>query len=173
MNILDDMGDFYSHSNWIELKYTEPCTALINPEETIPNPADKQMKTCDDSSEGKSANIVDNIIQKKFLTSGYARTSTPKGKCSHGNFPGYTAGINKDYSDSSHGQFHMQAADVSINASVQLLKSIWGSLKNDKNLNFFRLMGLHSEKLKDAWKPNISVFDLKERYPDASEDLEI
>ncbi|KAI2666891.1 von Willebrand factor A domain-containing protein 7 [Labeo rohita] len=40
-SILHTLQDFYSHSNWIELGNTEPCTALINLEESIPNPAGK------------------------------------------------------------------------------------------------------------------------------------
>jgi len=59
-------------------------------------------------------------------------------KCSNGGFPDYPDGINKDYSDSSHGELHNKAANVSINASVQLLEKIWRSLKKDPALNFFR-----------------------------------
>ncbi len=38
------LKDFYSHSNWIELGNTEPCTALINLEENIPNPAGNSVR---------------------------------------------------------------------------------------------------------------------------------
>ncbi|KAK7175489.1 hypothetical protein R3I93_002413 [Phoxinus phoxinus] len=168
--VLHTLQDFYSHSDWIELNYTDPCTALINPEENIPKAANEDMETCDDSSNGPSENIKESGIKGKFLTSGYARRSRPKGKCSHGGFPDYPDGINKDYSDSSHGSLHNKAANVSINATVQLLEKIWRSLKKDPALNFFRLMGLHSEKPKSEWKPLISFFDFKLRYPDASED---
>lgn len=60
------------------------------------------------------------------------------GKCSHGGFPDYPEGINKDYSDSSHGSLHNQAADVAIDACVQLLEKILRSLKKDPALNFLR-----------------------------------
>lgn len=43
-------------------------------------------------------------------------------------------GINKDASDSSHGSLHNKAADVAIDASVQLLEKIW---KNNDDANFF------------------------------------
>ncbi|XP_048050232.1 von Willebrand factor A domain-containing protein 7 isoform X2 [Megalobrama amblycephala] len=168
--IFHTLQDFYSHSNWIELNYTKPCTALIDPEENIPNPAKKEMETCDNSSDSNSENIKESIIKERFLTSGYARRSRPKGKCSHGGFPDYPEGINKDYSDSSHGSLHNQAADIAIDACVQLLEKILRSLKKDPALNFLRLMGLYSEKPKGEWKPLISFLDFKLRYPDASED---
>jgi len=64
------------------------------------------------------------------------------GKCSHGGPGDITAGltksldgINKDASDSSHGSLHNQAADVAIDASVQLLEKIQ---KNIDDPNFFR-----------------------------------
>ncbi|XP_067311984.1 von Willebrand factor A domain-containing protein 7 [Pseudorasbora parva] len=168
--VLHTVQDFYSHSDWIELGNTEPCTALINPEEEIPNPATKNMKTCDDSSDGPSEHIKDHIIRGKILTSGYARLFRPKGKCSHGGFPYSPDGINKDYSASSHGSLHNIAADVAINASVQLLEKILGSLTEDPALNFLRLMGLHSEMPKGEWKPLISFLNFKPRYPTATGD---
>ncbi|ROL50879.1 hypothetical protein DPX16_15123 [Anabarilius grahami] len=131
---------------------------------------EKEMETCDNSSNSNSENIKESIIKEKFLTSGYARRSRPKGKCSHGGFPDYPEGINKDYRDSSHGSLHNQAADVAIDACVQLLEKILRSLKKEPALNFLRLMGLHSEKPKGEWKPLISFLDFKLRYPDASED---
>ncbi|KAL1279367.1 hypothetical protein QQF64_026040 [Cirrhinus molitorella] len=168
--ILHVLQDFYSHTNWIELGYTEPCTALIDPEENIPNPANKHMVTCDDSPNGKSANIKDEIIKGKILTSGYVRKSKPKGKCSHGGFPDFKEGINKDYSDSSHGPLHTTAAKVAIDASVQLLEKIWRSLKKDQALIFFKLMGLCNETPKGEWKYRISLFNFKDSYPDATEE---
>ncbi|KAK2916946.1 hypothetical protein Q8A67_001320 [Cirrhinus molitorella] len=133
------LQDFYSHTNWIELGYIEPCTALIDPEENIPNPANKHM----------------------ILTSGYVRKSKPKGKCSHGGFPDYEEGINKDYSDSSHGPLHTTAAEVAIDASVQLLEKIWRSLQKDQALIFFRLMGLCNEMPKGEWTSRISLTSKK------------
>ncbi|XP_077058616.1 von Willebrand factor A domain-containing protein 7 [Siphateles boraxobius] len=87
--VFHTLQDFYSHSDWIEMGNTEPCTALINPEENIPNAANEDMETCDDFSNGLSANIKESIIKGKFLTSGYTRKSRPKGKCSHGGFADY------------------------------------------------------------------------------------
>lgn len=64
------------------------------------------------------------------------------GKCSHGGPGDFTTGlkksldgINKDASDSSHGSLHNKAADVAIDASVQLLEMIG---KNIEEPNFFR-----------------------------------
>lgn len=152
--ILHTLQDFYSHSNWIEMGNTEPCTALINLEENIPNPAEENMETCESNipDTNSGAKIKDTILKNKILTSGYFGKSKKKGKCSHGGTLDLTTGvgrswdgINKDAIDSSHGLLHNKAADVAIAASVQLLEKIW---KNNDDANFFRLMGLHQEKPK-------------------------
>ncbi|ROL50875.1 von Willebrand factor A domain-containing protein 7 [Anabarilius grahami] len=176
--ILHTLQDFYSHSNWLELGNTEPCTALINLEENIPNPAEKNQETCECPTKNCEGNILKNIIDDKILTSGYfGIKKKPKGKCSHGGPGDITAGltksldgINKDASDSSHGSLHNQAADVAIDASEQLLEKIW---KNIEDPGFFRLMGLHTEKPKGAWKARFSLFNLKSRYPDATKNSDV
>ncbi|XP_016345063.1 von Willebrand factor A domain-containing protein 7-like [Sinocyclocheilus anshuiensis] len=176
--ILHTLQDFYSHSNWIELGNTKPCTALINSEENIPNPAKPNQETCECPTKNCEGNILKNIIDENILTSGYfGIKKKPKGKCSHGGPGDITAGltksldgINKDASDSSHGSLHNKAADVAIDASVQLLEKIW---KNNNEANFFRLMGLHMEKPTGEWKTRFSLFKLKSRYPDATKDSDV
>ncbi|KAK7175488.1 hypothetical protein R3I93_002412 [Phoxinus phoxinus] len=143
--ILHTLQDFYSHSNWIEMGNTKPCTALINVEENIPNPAGKDTVTCEECSDTKcGAGILKDIIDKKILTSGYFGRTKPKGKCSHGGTLDFTTGIgksfdgiNKDYSKSSHGGQHNDAAKVAIDASVQLLENILKSIP-EGGKNFLR-----------------------------------
>lgn len=163
--IMHTLQDFYSHSNWIELKNTKPCTALINPDEEIPNPADNKTATCEDTPNGISLDFKKDVYERKILTSGYTRQSKPNGKCSHGGFRDFLFGINKDFSASCHGLQHNKAADVAIDASVQLLEEI----RNRSNdLSFFRLVGLHEARPKGKWKALLfSAFS--SRYPDASE----
>ncbi|XDV12202.1 hypothetical protein PO909_000917 [Leuciscus waleckii] len=176
--ILHTLQDFYSHSNRIEMGNTKPCTALINPEEPIPNPADIYTKTCDECPEEKcGAKILEEIIKGKILTSGYFGKTKPKGKCSHGGTLDITTGIekgwngiNKDYySKSSHGGQHDDAANVAIDVSVQLLENIWKSIDTE---DFCRLMGLHTETPKGEWKAHISFFSFKSRY-DATDDSNV
>uniref|UniRef100_A0AAQ6A6K1 VWFA domain-containing protein n=1 Tax=Amphiprion ocellaris TaxID=80972 RepID=A0AAQ6A6K1_AMPOC len=67
------------------------------------------------------------------------------GKCSHGGTFDQTSkwdpigGINKDTVGSSHGSLHHKAADVAVNATMELLEDIRVAV-GDKN--FLRLMGL-------------------------------
>ncbi|XDV12204.1 hypothetical protein PO909_000919 [Leuciscus waleckii] len=174
--ILHTLQDFYSHSNWIEMGYAEPCTALINLEENIPNPADAKTETCETGTKDTNtgAKIKDNIIENKILTSGYFGASKKKGKCSHGGTLDFTTGfrrgwdgINKDAIDSSHGSLHHKAANVAIAASVQLLEKIW---KSNDDPTFYRLVGLHQDKPKGNFKTIFSFFTSKSRVADASED---
>ncbi|XP_050961760.1 von Willebrand factor A domain-containing protein 7 [Labeo rohita] len=172
-SILHTLQDFYSHSNWIELGNTEPCTALINLEESIPNPADENTETCESDlpNTNTGAKFKNNILENKILTSGYYGTSKKKGKCSHGGTLDFTTGfgrgwdgINKDAIDSSHGLDHHKAADVAIAASVQLLEKIW----NNDDPSFFRLIGLHKDKPKGTWKTFFSFSSSKSRVSDAN-----
>ncbi|XP_051743803.1 von Willebrand factor A domain-containing protein 7-like [Ctenopharyngodon idella] len=171
--ILHTLQDFYSHSNWIELGNKEPCTALINLEESIPNPADEKTETCDNDTPNTNtgAKIKDTILKDKILTSGYFGKSKKKGKCSHGGTLDLSTGIgrswdgiNKDAGDSSHGLLHLKAAEMAIAASMQLLEKIQTS-----NDDFFRLIGLYKDKPKGEWKTHFSLFSSKSRVSDASE----
>ncbi|ROI47898.1 von Willebrand factor A domain-containing protein 7 [Anabarilius grahami] len=100
------LQDFYSHSNWVELKSTAPFRNLIRPELPLNNLA---------------------------------------GKCSHGGFFDQTSdrdptgGINKDDISSNHGFLHQRAADMAINATMELLEDIRA---DTGNVAFLRLMGL-------------------------------
>nr|XP_003198081.1 von Willebrand factor A domain-containing protein 7-like [Danio rerio] len=170
--IMHTLQDFYSHSNWIELGNTEPCTALINLEENIPNPADENTDTCDNTAPDTNtgAKLLDTVIQNKILTSGYFGKTKKPGKCSHGGPLDFTTGfrkswngINKDAIDASHGLLHHKAADVAIAATVQLLEKIW---KSNNDANYFRLVGLHQDKPKGS---RFSIFSSKSRVSDASE----
>lgn len=66
-----------------------------------------------------------------------------QGKCSHGGSFDQTSkrdpvgGINKDQNGSSHGSLHHEAADLAVNATVELLEDIRSAI-GDKN--FLRYM---------------------------------
>uniref|UniRef100_UPI0037E8EEE0 von Willebrand factor A domain-containing protein 7-like n=1 Tax=Semicossyphus pulcher TaxID=241346 RepID=UPI0037E8EEE0 len=70
--VLHTLQDFYSHSNWVELGYTEPYINLIRPDLPLDNLADVDTATCSDCSRGTCPNpILRNILKEKKLTSGY------------------------------------------------------------------------------------------------------
>ncbi|XP_019732033.1 von Willebrand factor A domain-containing protein 7-like [Hippocampus comes] len=143
------LQDFYSHSNWVELGNTSPYNALIKPDQTIENVAGPNISTCRNcTGESCDNNILPDILQQGLLTSGYFNlisSEKPDGKCSHGGSFDQTSkrdpvgGINKDQIGSSHGSLHHEAADLAVNATVELLEDIRSAI-GDKN--FLRLMGL-------------------------------
>ncbi|XP_077427146.1 von Willebrand factor A domain-containing protein 7-like [Vanacampus margaritifer] len=143
------LQDFYSHSNWVELGNTSPYDALIIPEQTIENVAGPNISTCRNcTGENCDDNILPDVLQQGLLTSGYFNplsSEKPDGKCSHGGSFDKTSkrdpvgGINKDEIGSSHGSLHHEAADLAVNATVELLEDIRTAI-GDKN--FLRLMGL-------------------------------
>uniref|UniRef100_A0A3P8S1Z2 von Willebrand factor A domain containing 10, tandem duplicate 1 n=1 Tax=Amphiprion percula TaxID=161767 RepID=A0A3P8S1Z2_AMPPE len=95
--------DFYSHSNWVELGKTTPYSTLIRPDEPLEN-----------------------------LASGYFDifSSVKPAKCSHGGQADKTStvdpvgGINKDGVESGHGSFHVRAANLAVDATMELLEDI-------------------------------------------------
>ncbi|XP_051939466.1 von Willebrand factor A domain-containing protein 7-like [Hippocampus zosterae] len=143
------LQDFYSHSNWVELGNTSPYNALIKPDQIIENVAGPNISTCRNcTGESCDNNILPDILQQGLLTSGYFNlisSEKPDGKCSHGGSFDQTSkrdpvgGINKDQNGSSHGSLHHEAADLAVNATVELLEDIRLAI-GDKN--FLRLMGL-------------------------------
>ncbi|XP_061888792.1 von Willebrand factor A domain-containing protein 7-like [Entelurus aequoreus] len=143
------LQDFYSHSNWVELGNTSPYSVLITPDQQLENLAGLNVSTCRNCT-GQSCdnNILPDVLQQGLLTSGYfsiLSPEKPEGKCSHGGSFDQTSirdpvgGINKDDITSSHGSLHHQAADLAINATLELLEDIRIAV-GDKN--FLRLMGL-------------------------------
>uniref|UniRef100_A0A671ULV9 von Willebrand factor A domain containing 10, tandem duplicate 2 n=1 Tax=Sparus aurata TaxID=8175 RepID=A0A671ULV9_SPAAU len=96
---------------------------------------------CDD-------NLLPELLQQALLTSGYFNVfspAKPAGKCSHGGSFDRTSrqdpvgGISKDDIGSSHGSLHLKAADLAVDATMELLEDVRLSV-GDKN--FLRLMGL-------------------------------
>ncbi|KAL3996216.1 ubiquitin-like modifier-activating enzyme ATG7 [Sarotherodon galilaeus] len=147
--ICHTLQDFYSHSNWVELGYKTPYSALIRPDQPLENLAGQNTPTCR-SCVGQNCinNILPDVLNRGLLTSGYFSiffSAKPTGKCSHGGFFDRTSrkdpvgGINKDTLDSSHGIFHHEAADLAIHATMELLEDI-RLAAGEKN--FLRLMGL-------------------------------
>uniref|UniRef100_A0A8C2GJP5 von Willebrand factor A domain containing 10, tandem duplicate 2 n=1 Tax=Cyprinus carpio TaxID=7962 RepID=A0A8C2GJP5_CYPCA len=143
------LPDFYSHSNWVELGSTAPFSTLIKPELPLSNIAGPNTKTCRNCvGEDCSDNILPDVLQQKTLTSGYFSlifSSKPAGKCSHGGFFDRTSsreptgGINKDDISSYHGFLHFRAAEMAINATMELLEDIRLATGDQA---FLRLMGL-------------------------------
>ncbi|KAJ0050700.1 hypothetical protein NL108_005083, partial [Boleophthalmus pectinirostris] len=143
------LQDFYSHSNWVELGKTSPYSALITPDQSLENLAGPNVSTCRNCTNGDCTNnLLPDLLQQGLLTSGYFNifsSEKPAGKCSHGGSFDKTSkrapigGISKDTVHSSHGSLHHQAADLAVNATVELLEDIRLAV-GDKN--FLRLMGL-------------------------------
>ncbi|KAM7010246.1 von Willebrand factor A domain-containing protein 7-like [Tautogolabrus adspersus] len=147
--VLHTLQDFYSHSNWVELGYTEPYINLIRPDLPLENLADVDTATCSDCASGTCPNpILPNILKDKKLTSGYMgifSAAKPKGKCSHGGAGDLTAtevprgGISKDERRSDNVALHTAAVNVATAASLQLLQDIrFAAGDND----FLRMMGI-------------------------------
>ncbi|KAF0037607.1 hypothetical protein F2P81_010481 [Scophthalmus maximus] len=105
--------------------------------------------TCRNCTGGNCAdNLLPDLLQQGLLTSGYFNifsSAKPAGKCSHGGLFDLTSkqepvgGISKDDVGSSHGSLHHTAADLAVNATMELLEDIKAAV-GDKN--FLRLMGL-------------------------------
>ncbi|XP_077426958.1 von Willebrand factor A domain-containing protein 7-like [Vanacampus margaritifer] len=146
--ILHTLQDFYSHSNWVELGNTAPYNVLISPDQPIENLAGPNTPTCRNCNEDDcDSNILFPVLLQRLLTSGYFdpfSSEKPEGKCSHGDPPDLTSerepigGINKDLISSSHGSLHFQAADLAVNATMELLEDIRLA---GGDMNFLQLMG--------------------------------
>ncbi|XP_061625940.1 von Willebrand factor A domain-containing protein 7 [Phyllopteryx taeniolatus] len=147
--VLHTLQDFYSHSNWVELGYTEPYVALLRPDLPLENLADIDTATCSDCATGTCSNpILQNILKEKKLTSGYMGSFSagkPQGKCSHGGEADLSSttvprgGINKDERRSDNLAFHNAAVNAATVASLQLLEDIRLTAGNN---DFLRLMGI-------------------------------
>ncbi|XP_029949230.1 von Willebrand factor A domain-containing protein 7-like [Salarias fasciatus] len=145
--ICHTLQDFYSHSNWVELGKTTPYSTLIRQDQPLENLAGLNVPTCvscigDDCTN----NILPEVIDQQLLTSGYFDNLSgdkPAGKCSHGgdltSFEDPEGGINKDTRDSEHGFLHDRAADLALDATLELLEDIRVAV-GDKD--FLRFMGL-------------------------------
>ncbi|XP_026216728.1 von Willebrand factor A domain-containing protein 7 [Anabas testudineus] len=143
------LQDFYSHSNWVELGNTAPYSTLIQPDEPFENLAGPTTPTCRNCiDENCNDNLLPEVLQQGLLTSGYFSFSSskkPAGKCSHGGFFDRSSrgdpagGINKDDIKSNHGAKHHQAADLAVDATMELLQDIRVAV-GDKN--FLRMMGI-------------------------------
>ncbi|XP_026158595.1 von Willebrand factor A domain-containing protein 7 isoform X2 [Mastacembelus armatus] len=147
--VLHTLQDFYSHSNWVELGYTEPYINLIRPDLPLENLADVNTATCRDCARGTCPNaILPNILKEKILTSGYMgifSAAKPQGKCSHGGGADLTStavprgGINKDERRSDNVALHNAAVNAARAASLQLLEEIRSAAGNHA---FLRMMGI-------------------------------
>ncbi|XP_063050249.1 von Willebrand factor A domain-containing protein 7-like, partial [Engraulis encrasicolus] len=139
--------------------------------------------TCRNCTGGNCTdNILPEVLQQKQLTSGYFSlfsSSKPTGKCSHGGSFDKTSqhdptgGINKDDASESHGYLHLQAAEVAVNATMEILEDIRLAI-GDKN--FLRLMGMSqsavlcfvidttgsmADDIAEAKRVSFSIIDLK------------
>ncbi|MBN3314752.1 VWA7 protein, partial [Atractosteus spatula] len=186
--IFHTLQDFYTHSNWIELGYKTPFSNLIQPSVLIKNVAAKGEPTCSDCAKGTCpTNILESILQRKKLTSGYYDlnpwASKPKGKCSHGGLSDFTSddiprgGINKDTYSSDHGTLHEIAAQIATTATMELLQDIRNAAGDDE---FLWLMGIYrpfvlcfvidttssmSDNIEEAKRRFFSIIDTKRGTP--------
>ncbi|XP_026183681.1 von Willebrand factor A domain-containing protein 7-like isoform X2 [Mastacembelus armatus] len=146
--ILHTLQDFYSHSNWVEMKNEQPNSNLIRANTIIGN-IDKNRPTCRNcDGDNCMNNILEDVLQDKILTTGYFSyffPSKPKGKCSHGGKADQTSriepkgGINKDAFDSNHGYLHLQATKLAEAATTELLEDV-RQAAGDKS--FLRFLGI-------------------------------
>ncbi|KAM8880382.1 von Willebrand factor A domain-containing protein 7 [Spinachia spinachia] len=143
--VFHTLQDFYSHSNWVELGNMGPYSTLITPDQPLQNLAGLNTPTCRNCTGG---NCATNLLQQELLTSGYFNLLSPEkpaGKCSHGGSLDLTStrdpvgGINKDDVESSHGSLHQKAADLAVDATLELLEDIRLAVGD---IDFLRLMGL-------------------------------
>jgi len=148
---LHTLQDFYSHSNWIELKHDTGhprfgavgATLMDLPQE-LARPTDATCTSCD--KEVASDDACKNNLVTGRLTSGYYKGSqgmeadaiqTRRSKCSHGGLTDegapddgaayYAEGINKDTTVralSPHFHLHEQAVAAALDATKNYLKTI-------------------------------------------------
>ncbi|XP_073327688.1 von Willebrand factor A domain-containing protein 7 [Pagrus major] len=147
--VLHTLQDFYAHSNWVELGYTDPYINLIRPNHQLENLADVATATCSDCASGSCPNpILPDILKEKKLTSGYMgifSAAKPQGKCSHGGAADLTSaavprgGISKDERRPDNVALYNAAVTMATAASLQLLEDI--RLAAGDN-NFLRMMGI-------------------------------
>uniref|UniRef100_A0A3Q1CL51 von Willebrand factor A domain-containing protein 7-like n=1 Tax=Amphiprion ocellaris TaxID=80972 RepID=A0A3Q1CL51_AMPOC len=148
--ICHTLQDFYSHSNWVELGKTTPYSILIRPDEPLENLAGPDIPTCKSCTGATMCadNILPEVLSRGFITSGYFdifSSVKPAGKCSHGGQADKTStvdpvgGINKDGVESGHGSFHDRAANLAVDATMELLEDIRVAA-GDRN--FLQLMAL-------------------------------
>ncbi|XP_056265192.1 von Willebrand factor A domain-containing protein 7 [Pseudoliparis swirei] len=147
--VLHTLQDFYSHSNWVELGFTEPYASLLRSDLPLENLADVDTPTCSDCVSGKCPNsILPNILKEKKLTSGYMgifSAAKPKGKCSHGGAADLTSaveprgGISKDERRADNVALHTAAVQLATAASLQLLEDIRLAAGDQ---DFLRMMGI-------------------------------
>ncbi|XP_068456761.1 von Willebrand factor A domain-containing protein 7-like [Clinocottus analis] len=153
--ILHPLQDFYSHSNWVEMEMDVPNSNLIKSDSSIGDIAGENRATCRDCvGDDCTNNIFEDILKEKILTSGYFDyqvliSNKPTGKCSHGGKYDDSSeipprgGISKDTLDSSHGNLHIEAANLAIAATSELLEDIRGAA-GDKT--FLQFMGISKGK---------------------------
>ncbi|XP_038668940.1 von Willebrand factor A domain-containing protein 7-like [Scyliorhinus canicula] len=144
--LLHTLQDFYSHSNWIELGFTEPNSNIIIPGQDIGNRAGKDERTCSNcETDVCHGNIPEGIKSRKVLTTGYFNIlpfDKPEGKCSHGGKADGTrhsdaeGGINKDTVSSPHGYLHSKAAHVAILATEEVFGHIRQAVGDKHFLRF-------------------------------------
>lgn len=144
------LQDFYSHSNWVELGNLGPNPNLIRPNVSLGNLASNTTPTCSSCDEDCTNNILEDVINRQLLTTGYFGivpfvSTKPPGKCSHGGAIDVTSrieptgGINKDTFTSDHGHLHTQAANMATLATSELLEDIRAAAGDQQ---FLQMMGI-------------------------------
>ncbi|XP_063147331.1 von Willebrand factor A domain-containing protein 7-like [Candoia aspera] len=143
---------FYSNTNWIEMRNTDPYEYLLNEDADMEPVTPSSKPTCRDCTKEPSGqySCMDNILVNNMLTSGYKLSATCKekiqGKCGHGGKNDVTqdiypaGGINKETSDpllSPHFYLHKEAAQVAIEATKNFFVRDDASLLSQTNQKIF------------------------------------
>ncbi len=136
---LHTVQDFYSHSNWVETHPNGVIYAQLGRTRGIPGVGIASGATClPCPSPAPSPPICEDNLITSVWTSGYFSLfphpfcvgAKPAGKCSHGGSLDRTGrcdpigGINKDTSNSPHGDQHLRAAGFAYNATLAFLRNL-------------------------------------------------
>ncbi|XP_067832937.1 von Willebrand factor A domain-containing protein 7-like [Heptranchias perlo] len=185
--LLHTLQDFYSHSNWMEMGFRSPNSNIIQPDRDIGTRAAKDEETCSACSTSVCRNnILDNIISRKVLTTGYFNIlpfGKPRGKCSHGGLLDATrlrdakGGINKDSLSSPHSHLHKKAAEVATEATLEAFARIRDSVGDKLFLRFLNInspsslsfaidtTGSMSDDISAVKQRTIAIIDSKQGTP--------
>ncbi|KAM9733773.1 von Willebrand factor A domain-containing protein 7 isoform 2-T2 [Menidia menidia] len=148
-----DEGDFYSHSNWVEMGKRSIYLHLLQPEEPAIPVAKEDTPTCMECfSTTCRTNLLPALANRQdsfqLLTTGYFSNSPrkPKGKCSHGGMMDLSrylsakGGINKDSTSSlfsPHHYLHVEAAALATEATLTVLRDLKDTVGHRNFLKLF------------------------------------
>uniref|UniRef100_A0AAZ3R5M4 VWA7 N-terminal domain-containing protein n=1 Tax=Oncorhynchus tshawytscha TaxID=74940 RepID=A0AAZ3R5M4_ONCTS len=145
--VLHTLQDFYSHSNWVDLGYTEPYANLIRPDLPLENlvHAHTHTHTYTHTHTHTHIHTYTHTTFPRYphtLCITPIITSPPPGKCSHGGAADLTSsevprgGISKDERRSDNVALHTAAVTVATTATLRLLDDIRGAAGDNNYLRY-------------------------------------